>query len=193
MNDSVTDDDNSTQSGGGERHYRVNPILRAAIPDVNELIQILHHAVTWKIEVCLFVVGGYSRVLAIYEVRFPDELIYAYGRISEDLFNNDLKSLYLPSQGVPRLSDDWKRAIASDSVKRLMLDDDSFLQRLAIWRVLNVDMSIGARRKGLIQYQRSTELPLPQTVNNGIIPMTHALWNVLKGGSDTATHLMDNV
>ena len=44
-----------------------------------------------------------------------------------------------------------------------------------------------------MRYQSSIELPLPQTVNNGIIPMTHGLWNVFKGGSDTSTNLADNV
>ncbi|EJK66578.1 hypothetical protein THAOC_12495, partial [Thalassiosira oceanica] len=131
------DDDTSGNSDSGERHYTVNPLLRAAIPDANELIQIMHHAVTWAVDTCFFVVGGYSRVLAIYEVRFPEELLDAYEDISSDLFDNDLKSLYLPSNEMPRLSDEWKQAIASDSVKRLKLDEDSFLQRLAIWRVLN--------------------------------------------------------
>ena len=70
MIDTATDDDNSANSDSGE-HYTVNPILRAAIPDVNELIQILHHAATWSVDTCFFVVGGYSRVLAIYEVRCP--------------------------------------------------------------------------------------------------------------------------
>mmetsp|Transcript_27030 Transcript_27030/g.61641 ORF Transcript_27030/g.61641 Transcript_27030/m.61641 type:complete len:285 (+) Transcript_27030:132-986(+) len=158
------DDDTSGNSDSGERHYTVNPLLRAAIPDANELIQIMHHAVTWEVDSCFFVVGGYSRVLAIYEVRFPEELLDAYEDISSDLFDNDLKSLYLPSNEMPRLSDEWKQAIDSDSVKRLKLDEDSFLQRLAIWRVLNVDRSNDARKKRRIQYQRSIELPLPQTV-----------------------------
>ncbi|EJK62890.1 hypothetical protein THAOC_16480, partial [Thalassiosira oceanica] len=187
------DDDTSGNSDNGERHYTVNPLLRAAIPDANELIQIMHHAVTWEVDSCFFVVGGYSRVLAIYEVRFPEELLDAYEDISSDLFDNDLKSLYLPSNEMPRLSDEWKQAIDSDSVKRLKLDEDSFLQRLAIWRVLNVDRSNDARKKRRIQYQRSIELPLPRTVNNGIIPMTHGLWNNFKGGSDTSTHVADNV
>jgi len=186
------DDDTSGNSDSGERHYTVNPLLRAAIPDANELIQIMHHAVTWAVDTCFFVVGGYSRVLAIYEVRFPEELLDAYEDISSDLFDNDLKSLYLPSNEMPRLSDEWKQAIDSDSVKRLKLDEDSFLQRLANWRVLNV-RSNEARRKRRIQYQRSIELPLPRTVNNGIIPMTHGLWNNFKGGSDTSTHVADNV
>ncbi|EJK53166.1 hypothetical protein THAOC_27454 [Thalassiosira oceanica] len=130
------------------------------------------------------------RVLAIYEVgkRIATRL-----RQHTDLFENDLKSLYLPTNEMPRLSDEWKQAIASDSVKRLKLDEDSFLQRLAIWRVLDVDRSNEARRKRRIQYQRSIELPLPQTVINGIIPMTHGLWNNFKGGSDTSTHVADNV
>ena len=59
MIDTATDDDNSANSDSGE-HYTVNPILRAAIPDVNELIQILHHAATWSVDTCFFVVGGYS-------------------------------------------------------------------------------------------------------------------------------------
>ncbi|EJK69735.1 hypothetical protein THAOC_08976, partial [Thalassiosira oceanica] len=71
------DDDTSGNSDSGERHYTVNPILCAAIPDANELIQIMHHTVTWAIDnTCFFVVGGYSRVLAIYEVRFPEELLH---------------------------------------------------------------------------------------------------------------------
>ena len=78
-------------------------------------------------------VTAYSRVLAIYEVQFPPELLHTYNNISSDLSDNDLKSLYLPSDDMPRLSDDWwKQAIASDSVKQLKLDEDSFLQRLAI-------------------------------------------------------------
>ncbi|EJK56839.1 hypothetical protein THAOC_23190 [Thalassiosira oceanica] len=89
------DDDTSGNSDSGERHYTVNPLLRAAIPDAND------------------------RVLAIYEVRFPEELLDAYEDISSDLFDNDLKSLYLPSNEMPRLSDEWKQAIDSDSVKRL--------------------------------------------------------------------------
>ena len=135
IDDTATDDDNSANSDSGDReHYTdITPILRAAIPDINELIQILHYAATWAVDTCFFVVGGYSRVLAIYEVRFPPELLHAYNNISTNLFDNDLKSLYLPSDDMPRLSDDWwKQAIASDSVKQLKLDEDSFLQRLAI-------------------------------------------------------------
>ena len=71
------DDDTSGNSDSGERHYTVNPIVRAAIPDANKLIQIMHHAVTWAVDTCFFVVGGYSRVLAaIYEVRFPATIFH---------------------------------------------------------------------------------------------------------------------
>ncbi|EJK51151.1 hypothetical protein THAOC_29704 [Thalassiosira oceanica] len=90
--DTAADDDDTSvgnsDSGDRERHYTVNPILRAAIPDANELIQIMHHSVIWAIDTCFFVVGGYSRVLAIYrKVQFPEELIRAYDGISLDLFS----------------------------------------------------------------------------------------------------------
>ena len=58
-----------------EPDWRLNPILKAAIPNPHELVQILHHAVSWGVNACYFVVGGHSNVMAVYEVYFKDFII----------------------------------------------------------------------------------------------------------------------
>lgn len=47
---------------------QINPALRKAIPDAHELIQLLHHVATYGTQVVYFLVGGHSRLMAIYEV-----------------------------------------------------------------------------------------------------------------------------
>ena len=69
----------------------VNPILHKVIPNTNELIQLLHHAVTYNTATCIFLVGNDKHLMAIYHVIFAEELLSAYEEICADFYETDLK------------------------------------------------------------------------------------------------------
>lgn len=84
-----------------QRGGRCHPLLKHCIPDAHERIQLLHHACTYQSKQVFFVVGNDEDVMAIYRVKFGQQLIQRYSnvcRISSGCIRR--KNLFQPPQRV---------------------------------------------------------------------------------------------
>ena len=163
---------------------KLNPLLHHVIPDKHELIQLLHHAVTWQVNSCFFVVGSNTKVMAIYRIFFPASLVHAYEKICNGFFKQDLQPFYKPGEVVPEPPQEWMDAFETAKLRKLKMDVASFKYFLGIWRVLNINLE--GDTPGM---QDTYPFPLPPCIR--IIPYVISFWNVMKGGVDTITHLLD--
>ena len=178
----ISEGDNTDEE---DTNLRANPILHHLIPSSHELIQLLHHALTYRSASVFFIVGSNTDIMAIYRVMFPLELIAAYFNICSEFFKEDLKQLYVPGNKIPDVPDGWMDAFATSKLRDLKMDDKSFKFHLGLWRALNID----SIRTDKIKMQSAYMLPLPPCVR--IIPRPIAFYNALKGGIDAFTYLLD--
>jgi hypothetical protein len=167
----------------------VNPILHKVIPNTNELIQLLHHAVTYNTATCIFLVGNDKHLMAIYHVIFAEELLSAYEEICVDFYETDLKVFYEPGKGLPTIPKEWMDALLSPKLLKRHVTEKSFRYQVALWREFNIEYKKNDRSKsGVIQ--RRFPFPIPMVAH--FVPGVVANWNGLKGGGDTLTKQIDN-
>ena len=161
----------------------LNPILHHFIPSSHELIQILHHAVTYNSTSCFFFIGNDKDLMAIYIVHFP---IVAYQQICDYFYSEDLAQLYAPGEKVPDPPAGWMDAFITSKLRGLKMDEPSFNCHVGLWQALNIDLSRG---DNIIRLQSEYALPLSPTSIIVLLPIS--TWKTEKGGGDTSTKLTD--
>jgi hypothetical protein len=191
-------------SDGDDKIGPVNPLLHKLIPDSHELIQILHHAVTYNSTSCFLLIGSTSKLMAIYRVFFDDILLDAYTYICDDFYTSDLHVFYVPGENVPEIPQVWIDALSSTSaLRKLHMDEETFLFNVGIWRGFNVPFKHVNKHGNEIPFyddegiaslynamQELYALPLP--IIERLVPLIVSMWNAMKGGGDTCTKLIDS-
>lgn len=162
----------------------INPLLHKIIPP-NELFQMLHHISVYGSDSAFFLIGNDKDLMAAYRVFINNpHLIDAYLDICEDFYTEDLEVFYAPGKEVPTPPKRWMDAFKLPKLRWLKMDKEGVRYHLGLWRALNIDPDADETT-----IQKTYPFPFPQTVR--IIIMSVSLWNALKGGGDTITHLLD--
>ena len=162
-------------------------VFHKCVPDVDERLQLLHHAAVYKCTRCIFLIGNDTSLMVMYIFRFPTEAIEIYRRICQGIYADDLKWIYAPGPRVPSPPRGWLEAFRkSKALKYLKMDRTAFMTAIGIWRALNINVeneNASESRSTTILY------PLPPIIR--FDPDIVSLWNAMKGGGDTMTDLLD--
>ncbi len=155
------------------------------IHNVSERFQLLHHSFVYDLEKCVLVVGDESgQVIQSTKIKYSATLKESYGKVLQDLKNFTLYWVYGNDEDDDEDDDDQLRTtqnktvpedvikIATDKLK-MVPDAQTIHSSFHLWQAM-----------------RKLSLPLPSFKR--IIPIYAAYWNVVKGGSDTITKLMDD-
>jgi len=155
--------------------------LHEQVPNSHELLQCLHHASVYEICSCYFIVGdGQGNVLYSLDLRFPEELTDAYGRIMKKIFEDGFKWAHQPGDEVPEIPKVVMDAFASNELKKVGMTVEALQDRLSLWRELNIS-KFG---------QEEVKYPLPKVVQ--FKSFTTAVWCASKGSGDGITYLDDS-
>jgi hypothetical protein len=150
------------------------------IPSDHEQFQLLHHVYCYGSQRGLMLIGNAKRLTSGILVDFDQELLDAWDKVISYIYLRALRWAYSLDEGMDAFPEETIVAcLASPRLKDMKLDIDSFKTLYGLWWKLNVKVDAHIR------------LPLPKC--DRILPYQHAFWNVVKGGSDTITKLIDFV
>jgi hypothetical protein len=134
----------------------------------HEAVQILHHAYTFDLEYVALIVGDNNGdIIRGVFVKFDSDIKLAYGNVMTPLYNFCLKWAYDNTESKPEL--------LNQVLNTMAVTRSEFDQMFALWHFLSNKMT----------------LPIPPV--SRIIPLVLAVWNAMKGGSDTITKLLDSI
>ena len=142
-----------------------------------EALQILHHAYVYDVRHVLLLVGDdFARIIAGILVEFDDMLKDAWGKVLDDMFRIGLAFIYKEPTDPFKCSEEdherLDRVLPTVKTAGARVDFESFDQMIKIWRVLRLVW------------------PKPLPPISKLIPLIYAIWNAMKGGSDTITKLI---
>lgn len=163
----------------GRKYFTISSddeCLKYYIDSTHEAIQILHHPYSWKHNRSMLVIGDdHADIIWGITVNFEDELLDAYGRILEAIFNFTFRFVYEAApqgkqEGLPTKDICLERAMNALEITRSELDLQFRLKRFIL---------------------HSMRPPFPPVIR--IVPFWIATWNANKSGSDTYSKILATV
>ena len=143
--------------------------------DPGERFQLLHHAYVYDLEAVVIAIGdSQSEILRSAIVDFSTRLKVHYGNVLRKLKDVGLSWAY-PISPLPRnrVLDIPPKVMELASTIPTINGEETLQGTLNLWHAIS-----------------GMPKPIPSLVR--IIPSIYAFWNVVKGGSDTTTKLMDS-
>lgn len=120
-----------------QKGSRCHLLFKHCIPDAHERIQLLHHACIYQSKRAFFVVAKDKDVMAIYRVKFGQQLIQSYINACRNIFRSKLEWLYTPRESFPAIPESWRTAIKDKALKGYKLDLGSLKSILLLWWAIN--------------------------------------------------------
>ena len=172
-----------------ELHYLNNPHVRVCEKDANfeisaesERFQILQHAFVYNLDsVVLAISDNQSSLIRSIIVDFSTELKTKFGNVLEKLMQISLKWAYPAALPNPT-SQTYRAAKIVDIPPEIFKIGETMDQ-------INCPETLQGTAN-LWYAMNKLQKPFPSFFR--LIPAIYAYWNVVKGGSDTATKLMDD-
>jgi hypothetical protein len=158
-----------------------DPLLRLLIHDEanpnrkqSECFQLLHSSFVVGSTQGLLLVGSKQSLAYAVKVSYEQSLLEAYAKVIDYVYNKHIKPFYESS--VEDLKANLNESIEAVLTQIKYMDSHSFWTNYMLWRAFNVESSLS--------------FPLPPCAR--CLPFQNALWNQLKGPSDTTTKLLDS-
>jgi hypothetical protein len=143
----------------------------------DEALQLLHHAYCYDVRFVFIVFcNTHGNIIGGVWVQFSDDLKHHWGNMLRDMHRLGLSYAYRPpDEDVVQSKDEYEdleQVLKTVVVAGGELDSSTFFQWLTLWRIVRL----------------TWRPPLPPIAR--IIPLNLAIWNAVKGGSDTITKLL---
>jgi hypothetical protein len=157
-------------------HMRINDgeVHRMVMND-GERFQVLQHAFVYDFDTVVHAVSdGHANLIRSTVIDFSPLIKAHFGKVLEDLFQNSLSWAY-PSRTLNNL----EVVRVPDHIQHIGSDIATINGRETLQGTFNLWWAL-------------MRLPKPFPSFERLIPAIYAFWNVVKGGSDTTTKLMDD-
>ena len=163
-----------TDADNQRKYFQINADsndFAKVIRKSHELMQLLHHAACYGLEKMLFLAGDdVGKVIFGVFIKIPERIRRAYEDVCKDIYDNFLSFAY--DESIPEeVKSNLSEILPHVKVDGVALDEHSFFMEVATYK----DAS-------------RLSFPLPQIIR--IIPLIFAIWNAIKGGSDSITKML---
>jgi hypothetical protein len=140
----------------------------------DEAIQLAHHAYSYGFNTIALLIGDSKKLRRAIFVRFSNEDLDLYGRVLKQVYIKSLEWIYCPDIAASSYDEDQIRGELSRLDANVTFE--AYESQLALFRLVNLNPPA------------DFTCPLPPV--RRIIPITCAMWNVTKGGSDAISKLI---
>ena len=140
--------------------------LLGFVPEYHDLFQVLHHAYTYGVNQCYYLIYSHASLLYVLHINFRQSLLLSYSVVTDWLYGQLYKQFYVPGNEVPAMSSEIKEAIKDPRFEHLKMSEHTFQCYLGLWRAININPP------------KYLHYPLPPLAR--IIPLTVATCNTLK-------------